>query len=252
MKTGKITLIVSALAIVTAAVLYLTMSGSMDRLIRAGIEKYGSDMTRASVTLDRVSVDLADGGVSLQGLSIGNPGGFATEYLTHLDKVSVSLDLNSITSDPVVVKQILVQSPVFIYELAPGGTNLDAVLKNVRDYMDGGTGAQGRETNAGPKLIIDDVYIRDGSVSVSYKALKGKKVLTTPLPEIHLRDIGRKEGGATPAEVGEKIIASIRTSTVSAVGKMNLDGVVDKTKKAGAALKEGLGEAGEKLKSLFQ
>lgn len=252
MKTKKIVLISVAVVVVAAAVLLLTTMGSMDKLIQAGIEKYGSQMTKADISLDNFSIDLTNGQASLQGLSVGNPEGFATEYLTHLDEIKVSLDLDSITSDPVVVKEILIENPVFIYELAPGGTNLDAVLRNVKDYVGEGAKRKEQDKTAGPKMVINDVYIRNGTVSVSLKGMKGKKMLTRPLPDIHLQDIGRKEGGATSGEVAEKIIAGVRSSAVSAVARLNLDAVVDKTKQAGTVIKEGLGQAGEKLKGLFK
>jgi len=73
-------------------------------------------------------------------------------------------------------------------------------------------------------------------------------MVTAPLHEIHLKDIGREEGGATPGEVVEKIIGSVRSESVSAVAKLNLD----KVKQAGGAIKEGLGKAGDKIKGLFQ
>ena len=238
-----------AVLLVAAAVLLLTTLGSMDKLIQAGIEKYGSEMTQAEIKLDKVDLDLTNGQASLQGLYVGNPEGFETEYLTKLDEIKVALDLDSITSDPVVIKEIVIQGPVIKYEMAPGGSNLDAVLKNVRDYV--GAGPEGSKKSgegSGPKMIIDDVYIRNGTVSLSHKALKGKNMITAPLPEVHLQDIGREEGGATPGEVGEKIMASIRSSTVTAVGKLNLDTV----KEAGGAIKDSLGKAGDKLKGLFQ
>jgi len=252
MKKRKIALVVVAIGVVAVAALLFVSLGSIDKLIQGGIEKYGSEMTKADITLDKVSVNLTNGQASLQGLSVGNPEAFETEYLTHLDEIRVSLDLNSITSDPVVVKEILIQNPVFIYEMAPGGTNLDAILRNVRDYVGEGARETQQGKTTGPKMIINDVYIRNGTVSVSLKGMKGKKMLTTPLPEIHLQDIGKKEGGATSGEVAEKIIAGVRSSAVSAVAKLNLDTVVDKTKQTGTAIKEGLGEAGEKLKGLFK
>lgn len=250
MKTKNIVLIVVAVVVVAAAVLLLTTLGSMDKLIQAGIEKYGSEMTKAEIKLDKVDLDLTNGQASLKGLYVGNPEGFETEYLTKLDEIKVALDLESITSDPVVIKEVLIQGPVFNYEMASGGSNLDAVLKNVQDYVGASSGGGDKESaeTAGPRMIINDVYIRDGTVSLSHKILKGKNMITAPLPEIHLQDIGKEEGGATPGEVGEKIMASIRSSTVTAVGKLNLDTVKD----AGGAIKDSLGKAGEKLKGLFQ
>lgn len=250
MKTKKIVMIVVAIVVVAVAALLLTTLGSMDKLIQAGIEKYGSEMTKADIKLDKVDLDLTNGQASLQGLYVGNPKGFETEYLTRLDEIKVALDLESITSDPVIIKEILIQGPVFNYEMASGGSNLDAVLKNVREYAGAGTeeGSKESDESAGPRMIINDVYIRNGTVSLSHKMLKGKNMITAPLPEIHLEDVGKEEGGATPGEVGEKIIASIRSNTVTAVGKLNLDAV----KEAGGAVKDSLDKAGEKIKGLFQ
>lgn len=253
-KNKKIVLIAVAVVVVAAAVLLLTTLGSMDKLIQAGIEKYGSEMTKADIKLDKVDLDLTSGQVSLRGLYVGNPEGFETEYLTKLEEIKVALDLESITSDPVVIREILIQGPVIKYEMASGGSNLDAVLRNVRDYAGAGPeeGSTKSGESAGPRMIINDVYIRSGTVSLSHKILKGKNMITAPLPEIHLQDIGKEEGGATPGEVGEKIMASIRSGAVAAVGKLNLDTVVDKSKEAGGAIKDSLGKAGEKLKGLFQ
>ena len=249
MKTKKIVLTLLALVVVAVVVVLFATIGSLDKIIEAGIEKYGSEMTAAEITLEEVTLDLSNGQASLRGLLVGNPEGFETEYLTSLDEINVILDLDSITTDPVVIKEINIQNPVFIYEMGVGGNNLDAILNNVKEYV--GAREESDEADgksAGPKLIIDNVYIRDGTVSVSHKALKGKKMLTAPLPEIHIKDIGREEGGATPGEVAEKIISSVRSGATSAVATLNLD----KVKQAGGAIKESLGKAGEKLKGLFK
>ena len=155
MKTKKI-LLIAAAVVVAAAVLLLTTLGSMDKLIQAGIEKYGSEMTKADIKLDKVDVDLSSGKATLQGLYVGNPKGFETEYLTKLDEIKVALDLESITSSPVIIKEILIQGPVFNYEMASGGSNLDAVLKNVRDYVGAASGKGSKESAgaAGPRMII--------------------------------------------------------------------------------------------------
>src|SRR5258708_40067121 len=55
------------------------------------------------------------------------------------------------------------------------------------------------------KLIIDSLDVRGGEVTVAATVLQGRTLKTT-LPPLHLADIGRKEGGATPAEVTQPII----------------------------------------------
>src|SRR5258708_36372890 len=58
------------------------------------------------------------------------------------------------------------------------------------------------------KLIIDSLDVRGGEVTVAATVLQGRTLKTT-LPPLHLADIGRKEGGATPAEATELIITAI-------------------------------------------
>ncbi len=90
-------------------------------------------------------------------------------------------------------------------------------------------------------------------------ALTGGKPLSAVLPKIHLKDIGKRSGGASAEEVAQQLLASLTKGIGSAVGKLDLG----KLKDVGAALKEkaggstekvkeSLGEAGEKLKGLFQ
>ena len=76
---------------------------------------------------------------------------------------------------------------------------------------------------------------------MSAEFLGGKKV-GTPLPNIHLKDIGKKGGkntGASPAEVAEKIIASISNGETGAVSKIPIGSIKDALGGVGGSLKEG-------------
>jgi len=245
-------------------VVYKAVS-SLDQIILASIEKYGSDITQSEISLDSVTLDLGTGTAALHGLNVGNPEGFKTEYAIRLDEVKLVLDIGSITKDPIVVKEILVQGPAVIYEMASGGSNIDAILKNVDSYTGAGETDKSdtaAEEGSGPKLIIDDFYVNSGQVSVSHSALKGK-TLTTPLPDIHLEDIGKEDEGATPGEVAKEFFASLKSGIgtgISAMGADQLPGAIseqfqgakDMAGKGGSSVKEGMDKAGEKIKGFFQ
>lgn len=251
MKRKHIFLIIGLVIVIVIGFVVYRVIGSLDEIIEAGIENYGSKITQADVSLDKVTLDLANGKAALHGLTVGNPQGFNTEYLMKLDEISMTLDTGTITRNPVVIKEIMIQGPSVIYEMASGGSNVDTLLKNVKSY----TGSSESKSEGGGqehKLIIDDLYIRDGQVNLSAKALQGKK-MTTGLPDIHMQDIGRDEGGATPGEVTEQIMAQIKSGASTAIGSMkNLPGAIsDQLGGAGGTLKDKLNEAGEKLKGLF-
>lgn len=44
-----------------------------------------------------------------------------------------------------------------------------------------------------------------------------------PLPDIHLKDIGKKENGATPGEVVQTLIGALNKAILKAVAPLNLD-----------------------------
>ena len=77
-----------------------------------------------------------------------------------------------------------------------------------------------------PKLIIENVYIRNTEASISAAILGGKK-MTVPVPDLHLTDIGKDDGGASPAEAATLILDELLNDVTSAVSSVDLSGVAD-------------------------
>lgn len=156
-----------------------------------------------------MSITVASGSATISGLSVANPKGFSSQH---------AIELGSITGGgPIVIKQIDVERPQVAYEVNNGGpSNLATIQKNATTYAGGTTSSSG----SGRKLIIDDLVIRQGQVGVSATLLKGKS-LTAPLPEIHLTNIGKSSGGATPAQVAGQVLAAI-SGAAAKVGSSEL------------------------------
>ena len=76
--------------------------------------------------LNEAAVSATSGQGALRGLSVGNPKRFKTPTAFELDEISLTLDIGSITSDPIVIKEIVVSAPRVTYELGPQGSNIDA------------------------------------------------------------------------------------------------------------------------------
>jgi hypothetical protein len=254
---------VAAVLIVVLAVAFYFLFASLGSLIVAAVESFGSEATQAKVELSEAEVSMTSGEGALRGLSVGNPAGFATDSAIQLGAVRLKLDVATVTSDPVVIKEIVVQGPEVTYELGEAGSNIDALQRNVEGYakrMSGGDGGQGSGGGGGggsaeaPKLIIENLYVRDGKIEVSATGLGGK-TLSVPLPTIHLKDIGKDTGGATPDQVMAKFFSSITGSVGKAVAPLSLDKLTGAAESAATgakgALEKGAEGAGEKLKKLF-
>ena len=186
---------------------------NLDGMVKAMIEKYGSEATRATVTVQSVHLSLTTGEGTITGLRIGNPAGFSTPAAFTLGSVTVKLDTASLPgTGPIVLRAVDIGGPKVTYEAATsGGSNLQAIQKNVLGYAHAlGANAANAPTPSGEparKIIIRDLNVHGGQVNVSATVLRGES-LSAPLPDIHLTDIGRDEG-ATPAQIANQVIGTI-------------------------------------------
>lgn len=250
------------LIVVIAAAVFFLFAGLGD-LVKAVVEKSGSDVTQVEVTLDKAEVAPTEGRAALRGLMVGNPAGFKTDNAFKMGSISVSIDIATVTKDPIVIKEVVIAGPEVTYELGTEGSNLDAIQKNVESF--GGSGGGKSEGGSeGPKVIIEHLYLRNGKVNVSAAALGGHS-MSASLPEIHLQDIGKEKGGASHAEVAEKVMAALTSQVSGFVGTLDLGGILEGVTDLPEGLKgmtgnvEGAGEAakgvtegaGEAIKNLL-
>jgi len=289
MLRGLLIGLLVVVVVVGGAIFFLF--SNIGKIIKEAVEDVGPRVTQTSVTLSEAEVDVTEGRAALRGLDIGNPKGFETDYAFKLGAISVTIDTGSIGGDTIVIKEIVVDKPAVTYEydFSAGTSNIETIQKNAESFAaaagGGGGGSSGGSSSEGPKLVIENLYVRGAEVAVSAKGFAGKKASQT-LPEIHLTDIGKDEGGATPAEVAQEVIAAITdkiggfmagmdlgkmldidigktlegvtkgiTEGARDAGKMieeGMKGVTEGAGGAGDAVKEGVGAAGEKLKKLFK
>lgn len=239
---------------------YFVLS-SLDSLIVAAVEKYGSEITQTDVRLKGAKVSVTSGEGALRGLSVGNPKGFKTDSAFRLGEISLKLDIGTITGDPVVIKEIVVSAPEVTYEVGPGGSNIDAIKRNIDSYVGKGkpksgekSAAEEGEKKAGRKLVIENLYVRNGKVDIGSTLTQGQ-TLSAALPDIHLTDIGKKKGGATAGEVAEQVFAAISRGVGTAVAKVGpgklLEGAKEQAAGAPGKIAEGAEGAAETVKGLF-
>ena len=201
----------------------------LDAVVKDAIQKWGREITGVAVRVDGVKIDLAEGRATIRGLTLGNPKGFqgphaltagrdaprARPGLGHSRRWWWSGNCCSL-------------APEVAYERGQGSDNLTVIQKNVDAWVAKNAGAK-KGGGPGRKFIIDNVIIHDG------KAQLGAS-LTSPIPELRLRDVGRKAGGANAGEAVKQVFgALLRNATELAL-------------RTGGLLKEGAPGAGESAK----
>lgn len=272
----KILIGIGVLAIAVAGGLYL-LASNLDSIIKAAIEDGGSMVTGVSVRLDKSNIDLANKRGALIGLSVANPGNFKTPYAFNFGAIGLELGDGS-TGSLLVIDKVVIDKPEITYEIGKTGSNVDAIQKNVERFISSKSGSAGGSTgsgtsgasssnDSGPKIIINDLYIRGGKINVSASLMQGKTI-TTSLPEIHLKDIGKKSNGATAGEIADQLIAAISKHAGGAVGALDLSKiglknigdvgkkVTDTIKNVGGsgagAIEEGIKDVGKALGGIFK
>lgn len=237
---------------------------NLDNLIRSAVEKYGTAATQTAVALDHVKLSITSGEGSLGGLSVDNPKGFNSNVKAfYLGSVAVSVDVNSIQgTGPIIIKEITIEKPQVNYEITiAGDSNLSALQKNAQNYANSMSGktnttpdqpVANTEQKASRKIIINDLYVRDGQIGISTQMIKDKN-FAAPLPEIHLTGIGKNSGGATAAQVADQLLSSITASAgkvaTSEIAK-NLAGFKDLSTLKGTA-SDATTNVKSQLKGLF-
>lgn len=232
-----------------AGVLYL--KNNLDGIVKDALENYGSAATQTDVTIDNVKISLASGEGRISGIAIGNPKSYIAAKALTVGDVTMALDRNSLAQNgPVIIKSLDIIKPHITYEVgADGNSNLQALQKNVTaGTTSAGTTKHSEAKKDTPqrKVIIRDLYIRDGDVNVTHALLKGK-VLETKLPLIHLKNIGKEGEGATGQEIAKQVIGSI-TKAATQSGTQALTQEIGPLKAIGESLKG----VGTKLKGLFE
>ncbi|MFC1672943.1 hypothetical protein ACFL12_02210 [Pseudomonadota bacterium] len=229
--------------VVAVGIVYLVQNAG--DIVQAVIESEGSRTTQVAVTVDSAEVKVMDQFAAIRGLSVANPAGFKTDRAMSLGEVSVKLADNW-TPDVIVVEEVMVIAPEITYEIGGSGSNIAKIQENVQNFMNAMSGGKAAapsepaaDSDGGKKVIINNLWIKDGRVNVSATLLQGKS-LGAPLPTIHLTDIGKDEGGASPAEVVEKVIGAITKSASGAasgvdLGSLGLENISGKAAEIGGA-----------------
>ena len=122
----------------------------------------------------------------------------------------LAVDPATITSDVVHVREISLEAPSITYERGAQGDNLTAIQKHIQAQLPKSRGGGEAKKEGAPqrKFIVDHVQVRKARVSYG-------GAVNVDLPDMHLRDLGKKRGGATAAEITDEIWTEVTRTAVS-------------------------------------
>lgn len=215
-------------------------------------------MTLTKFELKDVNISLLGGKVSLMGMVLGNPPGYTGEKALAFDKIFVEIDLYSLFTDKVHIREVSIEGLEVIYaQKFSGKSNIQQIGKNLEIFVNGSKKPSKGipESKASEKKVqIDHIMLSGGTVRLEM-AEQNKLAVTTALPVIELRDIGKGEEGATTAEAmntaAQQILSAIDAVVLSHPELFN-KGAEGMIEKASIKVKEGTQSVIDNVKGFFK
>jgi hypothetical protein len=233
MRIRTLVLLVAGLLVLAVGGTAWWLYASRDALIRRAIERFGPEPTGVSVKVGSVKLEPLDGTGAIKGLEVGNPPGYKSPRALSLGEMRLAVDPASLTSEVIHIKEISLEAPSIVYERGPGGDNLSAIQKHIESSLPKSAPEKG-DSKAEKKakerrFIIDHVQMRKARVSYG-------GALNVDVPDLTLKDLGKKSGGATAAQITGEIWTAV-TRQALAAAPASIRGLEERAKGAVDRLK---------------
>ena len=204
------------LAILLIGFLVLTLS--LDSIVKSGIESVGSEMTETAVTVDRVSISPFSGSGTINGFRVENPDGFEKGYALEIEDFSIELNIRSLFTDEIVVRNIVVSSPSIYVEQKMPENNLRTILSSIQAKSSGET--------TDKALVIEHFLMKDGRADL-YTEVGGERSARVEIAEVELNDLGRGSGRQAVEDVIQEIAEAIVERSLRAAAQSGAEQIQD-------------------------
>ncbi len=260
-----------AIVVLLIVVVVISLS-KLGPIVKVAVNTYGPKITDTELRVDDVGISLFSAEAKLKKFFLGNPKGFKSPSAMKVGSVFVNVDEGSITSDTIVITKVVVDNPEITYEKRGKTDNFRALLANVQKNMPKGKPSKKEpaKEGRGKQLIINDFIVRNGKVNLAVEmpgGIMGDQSISADLPDIHLKDLGKKKGGSSPAEIAKEIFAALygKIQSPNVMGALDdqlkkLGGAgiaeIEKAAKRATGIAEGAGKeakgVADKVKGLFR
>lgn len=252
-KMKKLLKIVAVLALL-GVIAVVAVGFFIGPIVVKAVNTVGPKVTGTRVELDSAKISPLTGGGTLAGLFVGNPEGWTDEKAFYLGTVRASVQPTSLLSDCIVVNEVFIDAPEFVYEKRLlGGNNIDALIKQIETNMGmGGAASPAAEpaANGEPakplKFAIKSFQLQNAKMSL----IAAGQTITVPLPPLTITDLGVAEGGITVDQVATAVLKRVSAQMIVAAAEALKDvggALIEGGAKGGAGAKDAAKGALNKL-----
>ncbi len=236
--------------VVVLALILALVTLRLGTVIRTAVNTLGPSILKVPVNVESVAVYPLRGTFKLKSLTIGNPAGYSSDYLFHLDEMSLKLVMSELLHGNIHFTEIIISGPHVWYDRKLKSSNVSDLLALLESDEPKETKPKESGDDKPKKAVIIDYFeMKSGKVGV--KLGVGMNI---PLPALELKNIGRDKS-LMPAQVIRLIFVNIFRgvlNVVASVGEFAIDGVkevgslaVDGVKGAGSLAVDGVKGAGK-------
>jgi hypothetical protein len=192
---------------------FVTACGSLDEYVAKKIVSVGGKLTGVPVRVERAHIGLFQGLGEITRVTIDNPEGYQTGYAFRMDVVRLKLKILSLLTEPLVVRELVIDSPIVNFESRESGmSNWSEIADHVRANQaraDGQSAEAESTPGDSPKKPVRIVVKRLVIQGVTFNLRHADGTTTSgTLPAIELTDIGGSHG-KTPGELGTVVILAM-------------------------------------------
>lgn len=241
----KFLLYTLGIVVVLALIVYVGGQFFLGSMVKAGVNEFGPKMTQTKVELASASVSPVTGSGTLSGFFVGNPPGWSSDKAFYLGSVHVDIVPSSLLGDHIIINEIVIDQPEFVYETKVVSSNIGDLMKNIENATGGKSPPEPKAKDEKPKKFeVKKFTLRNGRVTVGV----GTAAMTIPMPPIELTDIGTKEGGVTAGQLTFVVMRAVTASVIAS----STQAVMKNLPNMGSAAGEAVKKTGEAIKGLFE
>jgi hypothetical protein len=243
MKKSILTILAIIVVVIAAGVFYVLTN--LDSLVKAAIEKHGSEAVKTSVQVSSVAIKLGDGAASIKGLTVANPNGFSLPLAFSLGEITVDLDLENTSEKLIAIDSINVGAPQIFYEInAERKDNLSALKDNLELKPSASPEPATKSPPTGPIKLSIKRFVLDGAV-IKAKIIPLKdKEYDLKIPTLRLANLK-----GAPEEIARQVLNQLIDHAKKEIRKKGLDKELAEMKaKAKARAKAKVDQAKSELK----
>ncbi|HUG11848.1 MAG TPA: hypothetical protein VMM36_12585 [Opitutaceae bacterium] len=210
-------LVILIIIVLLALGTFFFLGSALSTAVTSAVNSIAPQVTGTKVTLGSALISPFNGTGSLNDLYVGNPEGFSDGKAFSCGKAHVNVRIRSVLSDTIVIEEVIIEAPEFVYESKITSSNIGKILDNVNKFV--GTSEPAAQTEGGKKIEIKRFVLEGAVVSVSAAGM----TMPVPVPKMEITDIGTAKGGVLPAEAAaevlKRVLASVSQAAVTAIAQ---------------------------------